>query len=90
MSFPDIFTVLAEMPRCGRGQNMTSSSKPEQTQQSGSIFTSGVIGYGLEDELALPVVSHNNRTACLSRELIHCLNQREREGEVERERRYRS
>lgn len=32
-SFPDIFTVLAELPCWNRGQSVTSSSKPEQTQQ---------------------------------------------------------
>lgn len=36
---------------CGRGQNVTSSSKCEQTWQSGYIFTSC---YELEDELVLP------------------------------------
>lgn len=40
---------------CGRGQNVTSSSKCEQTWQSGYIFTSR---YELEDELVLP--SYNN------------------------------
>lgn len=33
MSFPDIFTVLAELPCWNRSQNVTSSPKPEQTQQ---------------------------------------------------------
>ncbi len=50
MSFPDIFTVLAELPRCGHGQNMTSSSKPEQTWRSGYILTPGGVDCELEHE----------------------------------------
>lgn len=57
MSFPDIFTVLAELPCWGHGQNITSFSKPEQTWQSGYIFSSGIMHYQLEDEVALPLVS---------------------------------
>ena len=72
VSFPDIFTVLAESPRCGHGQNVTSSSKPEHTEQSGYVFTSGVMDYEVED--VLPLVSYNNSAVCLSGGLIHCVS----------------
>lgn len=64
VSFPDIFTVLAVLPYCGHGQNMTSLSKPEQTWQPGYV-TSSKMDYKLEDEFALHSV--NNSAACFSK-----------------------
>lgn len=74
VSFPDIFTVLAELLCRGRGQNMTSSSKPEQTWRSGYVLTSGVVDYELK-AWALPLVSYNDSAACLGWKLISRLYQ---------------